>query len=157
MTPETKQDIRIALRTMAENHAATMTVLQRMLTELSAQLDGEQAKAARRSNSSRVLDSKFPAVDSSMLSVVHKGKRCFLGNTIPYRFIVKLIGRPNRYFSYDELCAEVWDGVRSESTVRSVVKVLRAKLRESRLHELADAIDGSVARHYGLILDGVTG
>ena len=92
-----------------------------------------------------------------MLSIVHKGKRCFLGNTIPYRFIVKLIGRPNRYFSYDELCTDVWDGIRSESTVRSVVKVLRAKLRESCLNELADAIDGSVARHYALILDGVTG
>ena len=153
MTPETKCDIRNALRAIADNHAATMTVLHKMLNDLSAQLDGERGDAALPIGV-QVPTSKLPYVDTAMLSIVHGEHRCFLGNTIPYRFLVKLIGRPNRYFSYDELCADVWRGVRSEATVRSAVKIIRNKLRRALLHELANAIDGSVARHYGLILDG---
>lgn len=71
--------------------------------------------------------------------------------------MAKLLGRPNRYFSYEELCAEVWKGIRSETAVRSVVKVLRSKLRSSRLHDLAAAIDGSVARYYGLFVNRIVG
>lgn len=157
MTPKAKQDIRNALRTMVENHAATMTILQAMLNDLSAQLDSDRSDLERQPENFAVLGSQVPAIDGPMLSVVHRGKRCFLGNTIPYRLIVKLISKPNRYFSYHELTSDVWDGVRSEAAIRSVVKVLRAKLRKSRLHDLAAAIDGSVAKHYGLILDRIVG
>lgn len=153
MKSETKRDIRSALRTIAENHAATMAVLERMLNDLAAQLDGERTSTAAPSSRHIKRDPYVPYIDWPMLSVVHRGRRCFLGDTFPFRLIAKLIGHPNRFFSYDELLGDVWDSVRSRTAVRSVVKVLRAKLRRSRLHELAEAIDGSVKRHYGLMLN----
>jgi DNA-binding response OmpR family regulator len=56
--------------------------------------------------------------------------------------------------SHEQLQEEVWDAVRSRSAVRSVVKVLRAKLRKAGMTGLADAIDGHVAGHYALFIDG---
>jgi DNA-binding response OmpR family regulator len=152
MTPESKQDIRIALRTIAENHAATMRILQQTLNLLSDQLEHEPRNFRSRRSTVVLANSNAPFVDFGLLSIVHKGRHCFLGNTIPFRLIGKLIDRPNRYFSYRELRDEVWQCVVSDAAIRSVVKVLRAKLRKSRLHELAAAVDGSVARHYGLML-----
>ena len=49
------------------------------------------------------------------------------------------------------------DGKRSEAAVRSVVKVLRQKLATAGMHDLADAIDGTTARHYGLMLRAIFG
>lgn len=149
MNPKAKQDIRNALRTIAENHAATMAVLERTLQDLAAELNDDQPASSRTVK----RDAGAPYVDLSLLSVVHRGKCCFLGDTFPFRLMAKLIGSPNRYFSYDELLADVWDCVRSRTAVRSVVKILRAKLRDARLDELAAAIDGSVKQHYGLILN----
>lgn len=153
MNPKAKQDIRNALRLIAENHAATMSVLEKTLQELTAQLKDDQPASSSPPARTVRRDRDAPYVDWPMLSVVHRGNCCFLGDTFPLHFIAKLVGNPNRYFSYDELLADVWDCIRSPTTVRSVVKVLRAKLRRARLHALAAAIDGSVKRHYGLILN----
>ena len=153
MNPKAKQDIRNALRTIAENHAATMAVLEKMLHDLAAELDNDQLPSSSSVYRTGKRDAGDPYVDLSLLSVVHRGNRCFLGDTFPFRLMAKLIGSPNRYFSYDELLADVWDCVRSRTAVRSVVKILRAKLRDARLDELAAAIDGSVKQHYGLILN----
>lgn len=49
--------------------------------------------------------------------------------------------------------AEVWTTVRDASSVRSVVKELRAILRAAGMANLADAIDGHVAHHYAIILN----
>jgi DNA-binding winged helix-turn-helix (wHTH) protein len=86
------------------------------------------------------------------LSVTFQGKDCFLGNTLPFKFLSHLARRPNAYVSYEDLLADVWRGVRSDSAVRSVVKALRARLRRAGLDGLADAIDGTVAGHYALKL-----
>lgn len=156
MKPDIKPGIRNALRIIAENHAATMAALEKMLLDPAAQLDGVQINEPPRYKQREKRDTNSLYVDPPMLSVIHCGKRCFLGNTIPFRLITKLIDNPNRYFSYDELFTDVWGGIRSETAVRSVVKVLRSKLRNSKLHELAKAIDGSVARHYGLIFGRIS-
>jgi DNA-binding response OmpR family regulator len=89
--------------------------------------------------------------DPRELVVRFGGKTCFLGNTLPFRLLARLAQRPNRYFTYEELLADVWEGdCRSDASVRSVVKVLRRKLREAGMGQLADAIDGTERGHYAL-------
>ena len=98
-------------------------------------------------------DAARPIADRSLLSVRWRGKSCFLGNTLPFRFFERLARRPNQYYSYEQLLDEVWEGTRTFSAIRSVVKVLRRKLVAAGMDDLANAIDGSVSRHYGLMLD----
>ena len=43
--------------------------------------------------------------------------------------------------------------VRVDAAVHSAVKVLRRKLSAAGMADLAAAIDGSVSRHYALMLD----
>jgi hypothetical protein len=80
------------------------------------------------------------------------GKTCFLGNTRPFRFLARLAQRPNAYIPYEDLLSDVWQGLLSDSAVRSVAKALRQRLRQAGLGDLADAIDGTVAGHYTLRL-----
>ncbi|MFL5329207.1 MAG: hypothetical protein ACJ8C4_09845 [Gemmataceae bacterium] len=89
-------------------------------------------------------------IDRSRLTVAYRGKTCFLGNTLAFRFLVHLARRPDAYVAYEDLLSEVWRGMRTDSAVRSVAKTVRHRLRAAGLSELASAIDGSVARHYRL-------
>jgi DNA-binding response OmpR family regulator len=72
---------------------------------------------------------------------------------LPLKLFERLARRPNQYLSYERLLDEVWEGTRSFSAIRSVVKTLRGRLVKAGMADLADAIDGSVYRHYGLKLD----
>lgn len=94
----------------------------------------------------------LPTLDRETFVVRFRGKSCFLGNTLPFRFLERLARRANSYITYEDLFADVWNGVRSEDAVRSVVRRLRAMLRQSGLAELATAIDGSIPNHYALNL-----
>lgn len=98
-----------------------------------------------------------PLVDPLTFTARWGKKVCFLGNTLPFRLLERLAGRPNQLFRYDILLQDVWDCMRSKEAVRSVVKVLRQKLRSAGMADLAAAIDGSTANHYGLMLDGYSG
>jgi DNA-binding response OmpR family regulator len=98
-------------------------------------------------------DPNLPTIDRSVMCVVYRGQSCFLGNTLMLKFLERLARRPNRYVSYDSLLSDVWNSIRENSSVRSVVKELRAKLRAAGMSRLSDAIDGHVSGHYGLMLD----
>ncbi len=67
-----------------------------------------------------------------------------------FRFVQRLARRPDTYLTYNELLRDVWDGVRSDAAIRSVVKRLRRALREAGMDDLADAIDGSTPGRYAL-------
>ena len=85
------------------------------------------------------------------MAVAYRGRECFLGNSLGLRLLARLADRPDRYVSYDDLLADVWDGGhRSDAAVRSVVRDLRRRLRAAGLGDLAAAIDGSVSGHYAL-------
>jgi DNA-binding winged helix-turn-helix (wHTH) protein len=88
-----------------------------------------------------------------MLSIEFRNKQCFLGNTIPLRLFRSLLQRRNQFLAYDELLDQVRGGVRSASTVRSAVKILRSRLRQAGMTEVAEAIDGQVAGHYALMIN----
>lgn len=82
------------------------------------------------------------------------GRRCFLGRTLTFKLFERLARRPNQYVTYDRLLQDVWNGLRSNEAIRSVVKELRRKLIDAGMSDLAEAIDGSNRECYGLILDG---
>ncbi len=93
-----------------------------------------------------------PIADRDTLSIRWRGKTCCLGNTLAFWFFERLARRPGQLVSNQQLLDEVWDGIRSKEAIRSVVKVLRQKLREAGMEELAIAVDGSNRDHYGLKL-----
>ncbi len=98
------------------------------------------------------VSSLVPRINHSLLSVTHQGKNCFLGNTLPFRVLVRLLRRPNSYVSNETLLEEIWEGIRSPEAVRSVVKTLRAKLRDAGLEALSKGIDGTVKGHCAILL-----
>jgi hypothetical protein len=93
-----------------------------------------------------------PVADPATYSIYWRGRTCFLGNTLTFRLFAQLARRPNRFYSHDELLHDVWQGPRSREAVRSVVKVLRRKLREAGMSDLAAAISGNAWNNLGLQL-----
>jgi DNA-binding response OmpR family regulator len=90
--------------------------------------------------------------DRATFHVWWQGKACYLGNTLPFRFLERLARRPNQLIHCDALLDELWDRHSSRESVRSTVRVLRKKLTEANMQELANAIDGSTSHHYGLMI-----
>ncbi len=155
MDSHRRLQIQINLRRIVVAHLAAMKALEETSAMLNAEFDlAMESVERRRSSPPNKSAANRPFVDRALLSVIHRGKSCFLGNTLPLRLIERLLRSPNQYVSHEQLQEEVWDAVRSRSAVRSVVKVLRAKLREAGMTGLADAIDGHVAGHYALFIDG---
>jgi hypothetical protein len=153
MTPDRREQIRRSLACLAESYTATMSLLEQTLALLCEELSLDPLTYFRTQPAS---PGGYPGlvVDPKTLVVNFDGRTCFLGNTLPFRFLARLAQRPNRYFSYEELLADVWDGCRrSDASVRSVVKVLRRRLREAGMGQLAHAIDGTVPGRYALKLE----
>jgi DNA-binding response OmpR family regulator len=94
-----------------------------------------------------------PIVDRTTFTVRWSDKICYLGNTLPFKLFERLARRPNQLVHCDQLLDEVWQCCRSREAMRSVVKVLRQKLCQAGMKDLAKAIDGKTARHYGLMLN----
>jgi DNA-binding response OmpR family regulator len=156
MKPPRREQIQRALRSLAASYAATMELLERTLPLLSEEfsLDPHSNLRAQAAQRRYLHPSNDYLIDGGLLSVNFGGRTCFLGNTYPFKFIACLAQRPNIYVTHEDLLSEVWDGIRSHSTVRSVVKVLRKKLRQAGMAPLAEAIDGTVSGHYALKLKG---
>jgi DNA-binding response OmpR family regulator len=152
MDAEKRELISRTLRSLAEAHASMMELMEQTMTLLNEELALDAVTFWKTRHSpkatSRVVD--HLDVDHEHLRVSFRGKSCFLGNTLPFRLLAHLASRPNSYLTHEELLEDVWDGLRSDSAIRSVVKRLRAVLRREGLPELADAIDGSMPGRYGL-------
>lgn len=150
MNIKKREQIRRTLRNLSESHNATMKLLEQMMTLINEELSLDAvafwnlqgpSKAVRRPEG-------VPIVEREKLSVMYRGKRCFLGNTLLFRLLEFFVNRPNSYLTYQDLLNNVWEGPRSDSCVRSLVKRLRMQLRQHGMSELADAIDGSTPRRY---------
>jgi hypothetical protein len=146
--------IQRSLRGLADSYAATMHLMEETLTLLCEELalDPLTYFRSRRPPADTDPDSEHSVTNVSLFTANFKGKACFLGNTLPFRFLALLAERPNAYVTYEDLLFEVWQSRRSDSAVRSVAKTLRNKLREAGMPDLADAIDGTVPGHYALKL-----
>ncbi len=150
MATDRREQIAAALRRLAENHAATMRLLELTTHLLSEELALEGVPTSALRAAAIAETDRQPIVDHAMLSVHFRGRSCFLGNTLPFRLFAYLAQHPRAYLNYESLLNDVWTGIRSESAVRTVVKRLREKLRRAGMPDLANAIDGSIPGHYSL-------
>ena len=97
--------------------------------------------------------SRAPIADRITFTVRWKGHRCVLRNTKPFLLLERLLEAPNQYITVSALLDSVWPNqILEDSTVRTTVRNLKQKLRESGLAALADAIDGSNWGHYAVRL-----
>jgi DNA-binding response OmpR family regulator len=155
MNSKKRDQIRRTLRNMAAAHASMIDFMEQALSLLNEELalDPVTFWHSHKSGGAATSSAKLPSVDRDSFSIRFRGKECFLGNTLPFRLFERLMHQANTYVAYEELLTDVWDGVRSDEAVRSVVKRLRATLRHGGMPELATAIDGSVVGHYALNLE----
>lgn len=160
MSPEQRKlQIAGSLRELVLAYSHAMHHLETTLAILCRELDLDESELIHGASSppSKVAfvaqDARYPRIDRRLLSVIWRGRACFLGNTLPFRLLERLARRPNIYVSCEQLLEDVWHGTRSMAAVRSVVKELRQRLRAAGMEDLAGAIDGGVSGHYGLMLD----
>jgi len=155
MNPEKQHRIRQALQDLVRTHVHTIQLMEETLSLLNEEL----SRSSARNGWSRGLSipksvsiDASPLIDPVTFTLWFGGRSCFIGNSLPYRFFCRLAQRPNTYVSHEVLLDDVWDGIRSNAAIRSVVKILRAKLRAHDMGALAAAIE-SVPGHYSLRLD----
>lgn len=154
MNTAKRERIRNALRSLAESHVATIKLMEETLALISEELalDSLTFWKIRPMQQNLTHPKDRLQVDQEHFSVSFDGRTCFLGNSLGFRLLKRLARGPNVYLSYEDLLADVWDCVRSDSAVRAVVKRLRDKLRRNGMSKLADSLDGSVSGHYSLRL-----
>jgi DNA-binding response OmpR family regulator len=152
MNIQKREQIQSSLRSLADSYAAMMTLLEQTFALLCDEMSLDPLTYFRSATAQNPRAGGSIVTDKDSFVITYRKKSCFLGNTLPFKLLAQLAQRPNVYVSYETLLAEVWDGSRTDASVRSVVKVLRKKLREADLEELAEAIDGRVRGHYALKL-----
>jgi DNA-binding response OmpR family regulator len=149
-----REDIQRSLRNLAESYAALMRLLEKTLAMLCEEAAFDPPNYSQtRQQAEQPSAKKSLVIDAETLFIYFRGKKCFLGGRLPFKLLARLARRPSTYVTYEQLCADVWNYECSDDAVRSMVKLLRRKLRAKGLGELADAIDGSVPRRYALHLD----
>lgn len=155
MNVEKREQIQQTLRNLAEAQATTMKLMEQALALMEEELSLDPVTYWKSKGSARSsgMKSESKLIDFETLTVKFDGRSCFLGRTLPFRLFHRLACRPNTYVSYEDLLTDVWDGERTDEAIRSVVKILRGKLRQAGMELLAEAIDGSVPGHYALRID----
>ncbi len=149
------EQLHCSLRSLVDQYRATIELMEGALALLNDELalDPLTYFQTRTSLPAAEPGKAPPLIDRASFSVNFRGKTCFLGNHLPFQFLARLAERPNAYVSYEDLLADVWGRTVSDSSVRSVAKELRQRLRRGGLADLADAVDGSEAGHYALKLN----
>lgn len=141
-----------AFAELAALHAAAAAAAERAWSVLAEHDDLEVRGIACAQCRHRQLTSDRPRIDTSTFTVEWHGLRCDLGPSIPFKLLQRLSRRPDRYYPYDILMADVWERRCSNTTVRSAIKRLRRALCEAGMADLAEAIKGR-GECYGLILN----
>ena len=150
MNSETLAILEKSIDRLIASHSETLGSLHRLKAIVSSGPPVELETAEQFY--AEVAYRSVPLMDLSRFSVRHEGRICFLGNTLPFRLLARLLRRPNSYVSHQILLDEIWDGIRSPEAVRSVVKTLRSKLRDAGLVTLSNSIDGKTRGHYAVLL-----
>ncbi|MBX3412379.1 MAG: winged helix-turn-helix domain-containing protein [Pirellulales bacterium] len=151
MSAKAHDDYRESLRQLAEGYAAIVTHYERTIALL--QKEQHRYLATDLKAVEGILEVGALRIDEGTFSVEFETNTCFLGNTIQLRLFRRLLRRRNRYVDHAELLEYVWDGVRSPATIRSAVKLLRRQLQQAGMGRVADAVVGTVAGHYALMVD----
>ncbi|EMB13658.1 hypothetical protein [Rhodopirellula europaea] len=151
MQIEKKRAIREALATLASSHAIVVQQLELAIEMLNEEVDIDDIPLPVQTLH-RFGSRQNSLVDPSSQSVLWKGRVCFLGNNLLFRFFERISRSPNQFISYDILLDEVWGGRREHSSIRGVAKRLRDRLALGGMAELSSKIDGSNSGFYRLIL-----
>ena len=158
--PKSDQDRHLLekLSQLAAAQASAAALAQEIIVSVGERLGldlGEIAPVAATSASSPNggTSARRSMIDPATFSVHWDGKICVLGNTLPFRLLERLGRRPNQFIHCDQLLDDVWQGLRSREAIRSVVKVLKQKLVQAGMDDLAASINGNQPHHYGLILN----
>jgi DNA-binding response OmpR family regulator len=146
------------LNQLAAAHSEAESLLREIVSKLCEEFDFDVRSIAasnRRADGSSPARSvqQVPLADPNTLAIHWKGKTCFLGKTLAFKFFARLARRPNQFLSHDLLLDEVWECRVTKEAIRSVVKTLKQKLRKAGMDDLAARIDGGRRECYGLILD----
>lgn len=143
-------DLLDMLTELAALHSAAAALAQRAYTLAAATLPQPTPSGPDDAPSLR----NGQLVVSTATCCVHwRGRRCVLGPSLPFRMIHRLSRHPNRFFTYEMLMDEVWQGRCSDAAVRALVKRLRGVLKVADMAELASCIQ-TRSRCVGLFLDG---
>jgi DNA-binding response OmpR family regulator len=134
---------------LAELLMAVAICAEEIRSTLQADLEGGDGNWRGRSESFVASPTAArPILDLSTLCVQWNGTAIHLGNTLAFRLLERLARRPNQYVTHLDLIRDVWDvDNKATSTVRSVVRHLRVRLREGGMEQLADAIQGHNGRY----------
>lgn len=155
LQPELIETMVDAFAELAALYTAATAVADRALSVLTdyEKIDVRDGYSCRKSQC-RPTVSERPMVNPSTFTVLWQGRHCHLGPSILFKLIERLARQPNRFYPYDILMEDVWDGLRSNTAVRSAVKRLRRALCEAGMADLAFAIKGQ-RECYGLFLNGI--
>lgn len=141
ITQEKKQHIHQTLRRLVTSHAAAVADIEATLALLVSELGiegfdsvrGEQDPTLQKPVHAFELDR--PIADRATFTVNWRGRTCFLGNTLLFRLLERLLRSPNQYVAHVDLLDEVWDGQREASTIRGVAKRLRDRLASDGMED----------------------
>jgi hypothetical protein len=144
------------LSRLAATHIQAARILNELLFAISEDCDKDsKIRAANPPPARESHVTRVPIADPDIFAVQWKGKTCFLGKTLAFKLFARLALRPNHFLSHDLLLDEVWECQVTKGAIRSVVKVLKGKLRQAGMADLATAIDGGRRECYGLMLDRI--
>src|SRR5687768_10676149 len=63
-----------------------------------------------------------PLVDTAAMTVTWAGRTCHISSAILIGIIERLARRPNHYVPFERLLKDVWNGTRSDLTIRSSIR-----------------------------------
>lgn len=147
MTTEDVRRLFALSNQLAENLTAAVLCAEEIREVVRDRVAGDPSLSNTRSRPVIVIRER-PVLNELSKRVFWKGRSAHLGNTQYFRILDRLARRPNQYVTHLDLMREVWENEEMPlSTVRSVVRILRQKLRDDDMGELADAIRGHNGRY----------
>jgi DNA-binding response OmpR family regulator len=139
--------VRQSLQTLLSNLRRAATEVEDAINQLGIEADLPASGIILPTPRPRTLQ-----LDRAAFAVRWGTKTCHLGHSVLFRVMEVLVRHPDQYISRERLLDLAWHGSRSDSTVRSAIGELRARLAKAGLHEVAAAIDGRNLGHYRLRL-----
>jgi len=137
---------------LSENLMSSVLCIEELRNAIRSMLDDYQnrqhAHLSANGAPRLVSTDHRPILDESTKRVLWKDRSVHLGHTLYYQVLQRLARRPDQYVTHLDLMREVWENEELKTTtIRSVVRKLRGKLREGGMGELADAIHGHNGRY----------
>lgn len=159
-----RHDPQIRAVVLSQRLTRLHAMVSRCVQELTGVVSDLAAAGAKGGQIANILGSQIddpaalfhrPIVDVSAMTVTWQGRSCTLGNNRLLHLMERLARRPNVYIPVDRLIRDVWEGKPlTDDTVRSTVRSLKHRLRQSKMPRLARSIR-CARRQYGLILEDV--